>query len=99
MTDTIDGRKRTTEQKHLIRRIAAQRYLEGESSQRIADSVGVSVVSVHRWAHTAKENGRDALAPKPPTGRPRKWTPVGEQMVFDGVTGGDPRQLGLDVGL
>ena len=95
----IDGRKRTTEQKHLIRRIAAQRYLEGESPKRIAVSLGVSIVSVHRWANAAKDNGLDALAPKPPPGRPRKLTPEEELMVYDWVTGGDPRQLGLDFGL
>lgn len=99
MTCMTDGRKRSNEEKHLIRRIAVQRYQEGESAKRIAKSLGVSVVSVHRWANSAKVNGLDSLAPKPPPGRPRKLSPHEEQIVFDWVTGGDPRQLGLDFGL
>lgn len=99
MTCMTDGRKRSTEEKHLIRRIAVQRYQEGESANRIAKSLGVSAVSVHRWAKAAKEDGLESLAPKPPPGRPRKLSPNEEQMVFDWITGGDPRQLGLDFGL
>lgn len=99
MTEKQDGRKRTKEQKHLIREMAVKRYLEGESAKRIAASYGVSTVSVHRWANTVKEGGLDALNPKKPTGRPRKLTDDEEQEVYCWVVGGDPRQLGLDFGL
>ena len=99
MNEKTDGRKRTTEQKHLIRNMAARRYLDGESTKRIAASYGVSEVSVWRWGQAAKKNGLDTLKPKPPPGRPRTLTPEQEQEVFRWVTGGDPRQYGLDFGL
>jgi transposase len=95
----IDGRTLSSEEQYLIRRIAAQRYLEGESPTRIAASYGTSVTSVHRWGKTARERGLDALAPRPKPGRPRKLTPDEEQEVFRWVVGRDPRQLGLDFGL
>lgn len=95
----IDGRKLSSSEQHLIRRMAAQRYLDGESPTRIARSYGVSNVSVHRWGKQAKEKGLDSLAPQPRSGRPRKLTPEEEQEVFRWVVGGDPRQLGLDFGL
>lgn len=79
--------------------MAAKRYFDGESPKRIALSYGVSVVSVHRWAKQARENGLESLAPKPPPGRPRKLSPDEEQEVFRWIVGGDPRQLGLDFGL
>lgn len=99
MTEIIDGRKRTKDQKHFIRTMATKRYFEGESPKRIAESYGVSVVSVHRWAKAAKESGLDSLAPKSPPGRPRKLSSEEEAEVFRWVVGGDPRQLGLDFGL
>jgi len=95
----IDGRKFSTEEKHLIRRMAAQRYLEGESPTRIAASYGVSAVSVHRWGKQAGEAGIDSLSPKPKPGRPKKLTREEEDEVFRWVAGGDPRQLGLYFGL
>ena len=94
-----DGRKRTVEQKHFIRTMATKRYLAGESPKRIAESYGVSTVSVHRWANAAQAGGLDALNPTPPPGRPRKLSADEEQEVFRWVVGGDPRQLGLDFGL
>ena len=95
----IDGRTLSSTEQHLIRRIAAQRYLAGESPTRIAASYGTSVTSVHRWGKTAREQGLAALAPRPKPGRPRKLTPEEEQEVFRWVVGGDPRQLNLDFGL
>ncbi len=95
----VDGRKYSTEEKFLIRRMAAQRCLEGESQARVAASYGVSHVSVFRWVKQAREQGLDSLAPQPKSGRPRKLTEAEEQEVFRWVVGGDPRQLGLDFGL
>ena len=94
-----DGRKRTVEQKHFIRTMATKRYFAGESPKRIAESYGVSTVSVHRWANAAQAGGLEALDPTPPPGRPRKLSTDEEQEVFRWVVGGDPRQLGLDFGL
>ena len=99
MAGKIDRRKFSTEEKHLIRRMAAQRYLEGESPTRIAASYGVSAVSVHRWGKQAGEAGIDSLSPKPKPGRPKKLTREEEDEVFRWVAGGDPRQLGLYFGL
>lgn len=95
----IDGRTYSTEEQHLIRRMAVQRYNEGESPTRIAKSYGVSNVSVHRWVKKSREQGAESLAPVPKSGRPRKMTPEEEQEVYRWVVGGDPRQLGLDFGL
>ncbi len=95
----IDARKLSTEEKHFIRRMAAKRYLANESPRRIAESYGVSEVSVHRWGKQARFNGIASLSPKPKCGRPRSLTPAEEQEVFRWVVGGDPRQLGLDFGL
>jgi len=92
----IDGRKFSTEEKHLIRRMTAQCYLEGESLTRIAASYGVSAVSVHRWGKQAGEAGIDSLSPKPKPGRTRKLTREEEDEAFRWVAGGDPRQLDLD---
>lgn len=99
MTEINDGRKRTKDQKHLIREMATKRYQAGESPKRIAASYGVSTVSIHRWANSVKDAGPDALKAKQPTGRPRKLTEDQEQEVFRWIVGGDPRQLGLDFGL
>ena len=79
--------------------MAVQRYNEGESPTRIAESYGVTNVSVHRWVKKAREEGMDSLAPIPKSGRPAKLTAEEEQEVYRWVVGGDPRQLGLDFGL
>ena len=78
MTHINDGCKRTPEQKHLIREMAARCYLDGESTQRIAASYGVSTVSVWRWGQVAKKNGLQSLQPKPSPGRSRSLSPEQE---------------------
>jgi transposase len=75
------------------------RFLSGESPRRIAESYGVSEVSIYRWGNKAKAEGIKSLSPQPKSGRPRALTHEEEQEVFRWVVGGDPRQLGLDFGL
>ena len=95
----VDGRKYSTEEQHLIRRMAVQRYQEGESPTLIAKSYGVTYTSVYRWVQKARKHGIESLAPVPKSGRPRRLTVEEEQEVYRWIVGGDPRQLGLDFGL
>mgnify|MGYP002625938456 FL=1 len=69
---TIDNRALTTEQKALIRRLAVQRVLDGESPKEVTESYGLGEKTIFKWLKAAKEQGLDALAPKPRPGRGRK---------------------------
>ncbi len=94
-----DARKITTEEQHLIRKLAVQRVLNGESAAEVTRNFGLGEKSIFRWLKIAREKGLDALAPKARTGRNRMLSPQEEQEVKHWIINGDPRQHGFDFGL
>lgn len=94
-----DARKLSTEEQHLIRKIAVQRVFDGESAAEVTRSLGLGGRTIFSWLKIARENGIDALAPKARPGRGRKLSSIEEQEVKRWVVGGDPRQHGFDFGL
>jgi transposase len=94
-----DARKLSTEEQHLIRRIAVQRVFDGEKATEVVRSLGLGDKTIYPWLKIAREQGIEGLAPKARTGRHRKLSPLEEQEVRRWVIGGDPRQYGFDFGL
>ena len=94
-----DARKISTEEQALLRRLAVQRVLQGESPKSVTESYGLGQKTIFTWLKVARENGLDALAPKPRLGRGRSLTDFEEQEVKRWVLSGDPRQYGFDFGL
>ena len=99
MSMKYDARKITTEEQHLIRKLAVQRVFDGESAAEVTRSFGLGSKTIYPWLKVAREQGIDALAPRARTGRNRKLSPLEEQEVKRWVVGGDPRQHGFDFGL
>ncbi|MCU7815021.1 MAG: IS630 family transposase [Candidatus Thiodiazotropha sp. (ex Rostrolucina anterorostrata)] len=95
----IDGRKISTEEQALIRRMAVQRVFEGESPTKVIRSYGLSDRAIYPWIRKAKTEGLDSLSPLPKTGRARSLTEEQELEVARWVVTGDPRQYGFDFGL
>jgi len=94
-----DARKYSTEEQHLIRKLAIQRVLGGEPVALVTQSFGLGDKTIYRWLKMYKDGGFEALAPKARTGRNRKLDPLEEEEVKRWVVGGDPRQYGFDFGL
>jgi len=94
-----DARKISTEEQHLIRKLAVQRVLAGESAAEVTRSFGLGSKTIFTWLKVAREKGINALAPKARTGRNRALSPIEEQEVKHWIVGGDPRQHGFDFGL
>lgn len=94
-----DARKITTEEQHLIRKLAVQRVLAGESAAEVTRSFGLGGKTIFTWLKVAREKGLEALAPKARTGRNRMLSPIEEQEVKRWIISGDPRQHGFDFGL
>jgi transposase len=94
-----DARKITTEEQHLIRKLAVQRVLAGESAADVTRSFGLGEKTIFTWLKVAREQGLIALAPKARTGRNRMLSPLEEEEVKHWIIGGDPRQHGFDFGL
>ncbi len=94
-----DARKITTEEQHLIRKLAVQRVFDGESAAEVTRSFGLGSKTIFTWLKIAREKGIDALAPRARTGRNRMLSSIEEQEVKRWVVGGDPRQHGFDFGL
>jgi len=94
-----DARKISTEEQHLIRKLAVQRVFDGESAAEVTRSFGLGDKTIFNWLKVAKEKGIDALAPKARTGRNRMLSPLEEQEIKHWIIGGDPRQHGFDFGL
>lgn len=94
-----DARKITTEEQHLIRKLAVQRVFDGESAAEVTRNFGLGSKTIFTWLKVAREKGLDALAPKARSGRSRKLSLIEEQEVKHWVIGGDPRQHGFDFGL
>jgi len=94
-----DARKLSTEEQHLLRRLAVQRVLEGEPACEVTRSYGLGDRTIYRWLRIARESGIDALAPKPRSGRGRALSDFEANEVKRWILGGDPRQYGFDFGL
>ncbi|WP_444928029.1 IS630 family transposase [Microbulbifer sp. TRSA002] len=94
-----DARKLSTEEQHLIRKIAAQRVFGGESAAEVSRSLGLGSRTIFPWLRTAREKGIEALSPKIRPGRGRKLSAIEEEEVKRWIIGGDPRQYGFDFGL
>jgi transposase len=94
-----DARKLSTDEKSLLRRLAAQRVLNGESPKDVTRSYGLGDKTIFKWVKIAREKGLNALAPKPRSGRGRILTEFEAEEVKRWILSGDPRQYGFDFGL
>lgn len=94
-----DARKLSTEEQHLVRRLAVQRVQDGESAAEVTRSFGLGKKTIFTWLRIVREQGLQALAPKARTGRSRKLSPLEEQEVKRWVIGSDPYRFGFDFGL
>lgn len=94
-----DARKLSTEEQHLIRKLAVQRVFDGESAAEVTRHFGLGKKTIFIWLKIAREQGLKALAPKARTGRNRKLSLIEEQEVKRWIVGNDPRQFGFDFGL
>ncbi len=52
-----DARKLSREEQALLRRLAAQRVLNGESPKDVTLSYGLGAKTIFKWVKIAKENG------------------------------------------
>lgn len=95
----FDARKLSTEEQHLLRRLAVQRVLDGEVAAEVSRSYGLGDRTIYRWLRIVREQGIDALAPKPRPGRGRALTDFEANEVKRWILSGDPRQYGFDFGL
>ena len=82
-----------------IRRNAVERYHAGEPPAEIMASYGLCHTTIYKWLSAYADGGESALDSTPITGRPPKLTDEQVAEIRDIVVGGDPRQLGLDMGL
>lgn len=94
-----DARKLTTDEQALLRRLAVQRVLQGESPKSVTESYGLGKKTIFAWLKTAREKGLDALAPKPRSGRNRALSDFEAEEVKRWILSGDPRQYNFDYGL
>jgi len=95
----FDARKLPTDEKLLLRRLAVQRVLDGELPSAVTLSYGLGDKTIYKWLRVAREQGLDALAPKPRPGRGRALSDFEAEEVKRWILGGDPRQYGFDFGL
>src|SRR5512135_2129683 len=63
------------------RRLAIERVDAGDTTQEVADFLGVDPSSVRRWLASFRRHGGDALAARPVPGRPPKLTYTQEKIV------------------
>jgi transposase len=94
-----DARKLSKEEKAVIRRLAVQRYMDGEKPSKIIEAYALSEKIIYHWIRKAKEEGIESLNPIPHPGRTRTLTEEEEREVASWVIGNDPRQYGFDFGL
>jgi transposase len=80
------------------RRLAAQRVLEGYSTQEVADFLGVDPSSVRRWVAALRDRGDSGLVARPASGRPPKLTTTQEKIVRRWL-GDSPSEHGFDTEL
>jgi transposase len=94
-----DARKLSTEEQHLIRKLAIQRVHDGESVAEVTRSFGLGARTIFAWLRIVREKGVEALSLKVRTGRNRTLSDLEEQEIKRWVIGGDPRQHGFDFSL
>jgi len=94
-----DARQLSTSEQALMRRLAVQRVLDGEKPSAVTQSYRLGEKTIFKWLKIAKEQGIDALAPKPRLGRTRALTEFESAEVKRWILSGDPRQYGFDFGL
>ncbi len=94
-----DARKLSTDEQALLRRLAAQQVIDGESPADVTRRYGLGEKTIYKWVKIAKEKGLNALAPKPRTGRGKILSEFEEEEVKRWILSGDPRQYGFDFGL
>jgi len=96
-----DGRSLDHKTLEVIRLMAVEPVLSGESASAVIASYGFSRTTIYKWLKAASQPGAgiEALRARPATGRPRSLTPRQEQQVFRWISGQDPLQYGLDFGL
>jgi transposase len=94
-----DARKLWTDEQALLRRLAAQRVLGGESPPAVTLSYCLGDKTILKLVKIVKEKGLNALASKPRPGRGRSLNDFEAQEVKRWILAGDPRQYGFDFGL
>ena len=94
-----DARQLSTSEQELMRRLAVQRVLDGEQPGAVTRSYRLGEKTIFKWLKKAREEGIDALAPKPRPGRTRALTEFESEEVKRWILNGDPRQYGFDFGL
>lgn len=94
-----DARKLSTTEQALLRRLAVKRVHDGEAPSKVTRCYGLGDKTIFKWIKIARENGLDALAPKPRPGRGRTLTDFEAEEVKRWILGGDHRQYGFDFGL
>ena len=78
-----DARKLSTEEQHLIRKLAVQRVFDGESAAEVTRSFGLGKTTIFTWLRIARTKGMEALCPKVRTGRNRTLSEFEEQETLD----------------
>lgn len=72
---------------------------DGELPKGVTESYGLGEKTIFKWLKAARDDGLDALAPKPIPGRGCKLTPDQEQEVKRWIISGDARQYHFDYAL
>jgi transposase len=80
------------------RLLAVQRFREGYSAGEVADFLGVTPRSVHRWAAAFRRRGASGLAARPTPGRPPKLGRAQEKVVRRWLAG-SPTEYGFSTEL
>src|SRR3954451_2887513 len=68
------------------RLLAVERASEGDSTQEVADFLGIDPSTVRRWLGAFRDRGGSGLAASPVPGRPRKLTPTQEKIALRWLT-------------
>lgn len=84
-----DARKLSTDEQTLLRRLAAQRVLDGESPVAAIRGYGLGDKTIFKWVKLAKEKGLNALAAKPRPGRGRALSNFEAQEVTRWILSSD----------
>ena len=56
-----DARKISTEEQHLLRKIAVQRVFDGETAAEVTRSFGLGARTIFTWLKIAREKGVEAF--------------------------------------
>jgi len=75
------------------------KYDAKQLSTEVTRCYGLGAKTIFKWLHIAREQGLDALAPIPRSGRNRAVSELEAQGIKRWIIGRDPRQHGFDFGL